>query len=137
MTSSEAKASYKINIPNCQRFREGKSIGFAGFSALIVAIPLNPANEFGKPNMTNPDSNQSHHNNSINPLEMAGLGMEIAAPILLGAWVSTYWQLGPWPTLAGLAFGLVGATAHVIVFLRRQQASVIRAPRSRKPHNEL
>ena len=136
MTSSEAKASYKINIPNCQRFREGKSIGFAGFSALIVAIPLNPANEFGKPNMTNPDSNQSHQNNSINPLEMAGLGMEIAAPILLGAWVSTYWQLGPWPTLTGLACGLVGATAHVVVFLKRQQISTKRPPRSRNPHHE-
>ena len=136
MTSSEAQASYKINIPNCQRFREGKSIGFAVFSALIVAIPLNPANEFGSRNMTNPDSNQSHHNNSINPLEMAGFGMEIAAPILLGAWVSAYWQLGPWPTLAGLACGLVGATAHVVVFLKRQQISTKRPPRSRNPHHE-
>lgn len=74
---------------------------------------------------------QSRSNQSINPMEMAGLGMEIAAPILLGAWVSAYWQLGPWPTIAGLACGLVGATAHVIIFLKRQQDSARTPLRSR------
>lgn len=69
-------------------------------------------------------------------MEMAGLGMEIAAPILLGAWVSAYWQLGPWPTLTGLACGLVGATAHVIVFLKRQQDSARPSPRSRDSNND-
>lgn len=64
------------------------------------------------------------NNQGINPMEMAGLAMEIAAPILLGAWVSKQWQLGKWPVLAGLALGLVGATAHVVVFLKRQQAAL-------------
>lgn len=69
-------------------------------------------------------------------MEMAGLGMEIAAPILLGAWVSAYWQLGPWPTLAGLACGLVGATAHVVVFLKRQQESDRQSFRSKDSQHD-
>ena len=67
----------------------------------------------------------SKRDGSINPMEMAGLGMEIAAPIILGAWVSSIWNLGPWPVITGLFLGIVGAVAHVLVFLKRQQRAEI------------
>ena len=67
----------------------------------------------------------SKRDGSINPMEMAGLGMEIAAPIILGAWVSSTWNLGPWPVITGLCLGIVGAVAHVLVFLKRQQRAEI------------
>ena len=73
----------------------------------------------------------SKRDGSINPMEMAGLGMEIAAPIFLGAWASATWNLGPWPVITGLLLGIVGAVAHVLVFLKRQQ----RAEILRRHHN--
>lgn len=119
------KPSYKINIPDCQRFRGGKPLGFAGFSDVIRATPPVSTHESLRDDAMAPTPKHSRQSQSINPMEMAGLGMEIAAPILLGAWVSAHWELGPWPILAGLACGLIGATAHVIVFLKRQQNNSI------------
>lgn len=76
----------------------------------------------------NPSKDAKQGSKSINPTEMAGLGMEIAAPICLGVWISSQWSLGIWPILAGLLIGLVGGTAHVIVFLKRQQDSLRSRP---------
>lgn len=67
----------------------------------------------------------SKSDGAINPMEMAGLGMEIAAPIILGAWASATWNLGSWPVITGLFLAIVGAVAHVLVFLKRQQRAEI------------
>lgn len=71
----------------------------------------------------------SKNDKSINPMEMAGLGMEIAAPIILGAWVATTWKLGSWPVLAGLALAITGAVAHVLIFLKRQKQAEHQHPK--------
>jgi hypothetical protein len=52
-------------------------------------------------------------------LQLAGLGTELAAPVLLGAFFSIQFGWGIAPVLIGLFLGIAGTIAHVLVFLRR------------------
>jgi len=47
------------------------------------------------------------------------LGTELAAPVLLGAFLSIRYQLGIIPVLAGLILGILTTVTHVLVFLRK------------------
>ena len=52
-------------------------------------------------------------------LQLAGLGTELAAPVLLGAFVSIRYQWGIIPVLAGMILGILTTVTHVLVFLRK------------------
>lgn len=52
-------------------------------------------------------------------LQLAGLGTELAAPVLLGAFFSIQFRWGVTPVLVGLFLGIAGTITHVLVFLRR------------------
>lgn len=52
-------------------------------------------------------------------LQLAGLGTELAAPVLLGAYLSVHFQWGIFPVLAGLFLGITTTVVHVLVFLKK------------------
>lgn len=50
---------------------------------------------------------------------LAQVGFEMVAPIALGVWLDTRYELMPWCTVAGVVVGLVGGMIHLLVLLRR------------------
>jgi F0F1-type ATP synthase assembly protein I len=45
---------------------------------------------------------------------LAQAGLEIAAPIALGAWLDYYFDWSPWAVLIGAGLGTVGGMFHLI-----------------------
>src|SRR5262249_13896238 len=54
--------------------------------------------------------------------ELSQIGLEMVAPIGLGAWLD-YWRgWGPWGAIAGAILGLIGGMAHLVA-IRNKQSS--------------
>ncbi len=47
-------------------------------------------------------------------LALGQVGMEMAAPIALGALLDSYFRCSPWGVLVGAAVGFVGGFAHLL-----------------------
>ena len=52
-------------------------------------------------------------------LQLAGLGTELAIPVLLCAFLSVRYSLGLLPVLVGLALGITSTFLHVVFYLKR------------------
>lgn len=52
-------------------------------------------------------------------IQLAGLGAELAGPVLIGAYLSHTFGWGITPVLIGLLAGILAMVAHVLVFLRQ------------------
>ncbi len=50
---------------------------------------------------------------------LAQVGFEMVAPIALGVWLDTRFDLMPWLTVTGAVLGLVGGMFHLLVLLKR------------------
>jgi hypothetical protein len=50
---------------------------------------------------------------------LAQVGLEMVAPIALGVWLDTRFELMPWLTVTGAVLGLVGGMAHLLILLKR------------------
>lgn len=75
--------------------------------------PLNPK-EFG------------HH------LAIAQIGMEMVVPIGIGLALDYYLGWGPWATVGGALFGLVGGLLHLITLVNRQEANSSKPQQDRR-----
>ena len=51
---------------------------------------------------------------------LAQIGLEMAAPIALGAALDYWLGWMPWATVCGALLGLVGGMAHLVTILNRQ-----------------
>jgi F0F1-type ATP synthase assembly protein I len=51
------------------------------------------------------------------------VGLEMAAPVAIGAGLDHYFGWSPWATVAGAALGLFGGLAHLVTLLNRQDQS--------------
>jgi F0F1-type ATP synthase assembly protein I len=47
-------------------------------------------------------------------LAMGQVGMEMAAPIALGAVIDSYFRSSPWAVLVGAAIGFIGGFTHLV-----------------------
>jgi hypothetical protein len=57
-------------------------------------------------------------------LALGQVGMEMVAPIALGAVIDHYVEwVAPWCTVAGAAFGLVGGLLHLVYLLNKLDSS--------------
>ncbi len=54
---------------------------------------------------------------------LSQVGLEMVAPIGIGAWVDHWRDWGPWCTIAGAILGLVGGVAHLIQILNARSSS--------------
>lgn len=59
----------------------------------------------------------------------AQVGLEMAVPIAVGAWLDGHYGLRPWGVTIGAVLGLGGGIVHLLVLLRRQEAQDSRPPR--------
>ena len=50
---------------------------------------------------------------------LAQVGLEMVAPIALGVWLDTRYELMPWLTVTGAVVGLVGGVSHLLLLLKR------------------
>src|SRR5690242_569580 len=56
-------------------------------------------------------------------LSLAQVGMEMVAPIGLGAILDRYvWDWGPWGLIGGTVLGFVGGLAHLVTLANRQDS---------------
>ena len=53
---------------------------------------------------------------------LAQVGLEMVAPIALGVWLDTRYDLMPWLTVTGAVVGLVGGVFHLLLLLKRFEA---------------
>jgi F0F1-type ATP synthase assembly protein I len=51
---------------------------------------------------------------------LAQVGVEMAAPIGLGAWLDYYFRWTPWLTVTGAVLGFVGGLVHLLALLNKQ-----------------
>ncbi len=51
---------------------------------------------------------------------LAQIGLEMVAPIALGAALDHWLGWGPWATVCGAVLGLVGGMAHLVAILNRR-----------------
>ena len=61
--------------------------------------------------------------------ELSQVGVEIAAPIGLGAWLDGYLGWSPWLVITGTLLGFVGGMAHLLAIVSRPE------PPSEDPHD--
>jgi len=52
---------------------------------------------------------------------LGSVGLEMVAPIALGAWIDSNYGTMPWCIVAGAVLGLVGGLAHLLLLLKRYQ----------------
>ncbi|HKB39668.1 MAG TPA: AtpZ/AtpI family protein [Gemmataceae bacterium] len=52
-------------------------------------------------------------------LALAGLGVEMVVPIILGATLDAYLNWTPWATVAGVVLGFVMSLFHMMLLLKR------------------
>ena len=52
-------------------------------------------------------------------MQLAGLGAELAAPVLIGAYLNQKLNLGITPVLIGLGLGILSVVTHVVIFLKK------------------
>ena len=53
---------------------------------------------------------------------LSQVGLEMAAPVGLGAALDYYFGWGPWASISGAILGLAGGMAHLIAILNRRAA---------------
>lgn len=53
-------------------------------------------------------------------MAIAQVGMEMAAPILVGLLLDYSFGWSPWGVVAGAVFGLIGGLAHLVALSKRQ-----------------
>ncbi len=53
-------------------------------------------------------------------MELSQIGLEMVAPIGLGALLDFWLDWGPWAMIAGAILGLAGGMMHLITFLNRK-----------------
>lgn len=63
--------------------------------------------------MFEPDPKQAREFGYYFALSQAGL--EMVAPMILGAWIDYQFGCKPWATIIGVVVGFVGGTAHLII----------------------
>jgi len=51
---------------------------------------------------------------------LSQIGLEMAAPVGIGAALDYYFGWGPWASIAGAILGLVGGMAHLLAILNRR-----------------
>jgi hypothetical protein len=54
---------------------------------------------------------------------LAQVGLEMAAPVAVGALLDYYLNWMPWATAVGAVLGLVGGLAHLVSLLNKQEKS--------------
>jgi F0F1-type ATP synthase assembly protein I len=59
---------------------------------------------------------------------IAQVGMEMAAPIVIGLLLDYAFGWSPWGIVGGAVFGLIGGLAHLIALANRQHHDGPRAP---------
>ncbi len=64
---------------------------------------------------------------------LAQVGLEMVAPIALGAWLDSRYDLTPWGTVVGAVLGLVGGFTHLLVLLKRFEDKSSSQPRKGPP----
>jgi F0F1-type ATP synthase assembly protein I len=52
-------------------------------------------------------------------MALAGVGFEIVAPIIVGAWLDAHMSWSPWGILTGLVVGFAGGMLHLFVLMKR------------------
>lgn len=52
---------------------------------------------------------------------LSQVGLEMVAPIGLGAGLDHWLESGPWFTIAGAVLGLVGGMTHLVTMLNRRE----------------
>jgi len=54
---------------------------------------------------------------------LAQVGLEMAAPIVIGAVLDSYLDWSPWGVVVGAIVGFVGGLTHLIMMVNRQDTS--------------
>lgn len=52
---------------------------------------------------------------------LAQVGLEMAVPPGIGAWIDHAWGTGPWAVIVGAVLGLSGGLAHLVQLTRREE----------------
>ena len=52
-------------------------------------------------------------------MALGQLGLEMAAPIVLGLWLDSHFQTQPWLTVAGAVVGFVGGMTHLLIVVNQ------------------
>jgi F0F1-type ATP synthase assembly protein I len=53
-------------------------------------------------------------------LALAGVGVEMVVPIIVGAWLDSYYGWNPWGILVGVILGFLMSLTHLVVLLKRR-----------------
>ena len=71
------------------------------------------------PHSTMPSRNLKPPSATALSMQLAGLGAELAAPVLIGAYLNQKLNLGITPVLIGLGLGILSVVTHVVIFLKK------------------
>ena len=75
----------------------------------------------------------------VNPRELgfyvslAQVGLEMVAPVGLGAILDASFGWTPWATVIGFALGFIGGFLHLLVLLKRHEEAERRKPPGQQP----
>jgi ATP synthase protein I len=62
---------------------------------------------------------------------LAQVGLEMAAPLLLGAWLDRWLEWGPWGLIGGAVMGFAGGLFHLVSMVQSHDAKQKKPPEDR------